>query len=374
MSNGNLEWNIKHQTTYLILLILKDKVRYSYLSILLICSFTQRNSYNFVIYLKAVIMVENITNLEKEIEIFYQIRKSLDITIWKFDMLEESKNMYSYLNSKQHKVQFVNAFDKLQQEQRRKLFGIPEIDDLLSFSYIKNICIVNRSANNNEFLGYFISKFCVDFCFDNDVGKVISKQSNNKTILIDAGCGDNLAHIYLHLVNRSLKEEFNIYKVLDNTIVVRAFTFYQLANIIINEIPNLIDKLACSIQIIVIGLLETLFSSSTISNNQKGRNDLKNLYEYEKLLNEVIDNLIHISDKHFVIVSYNDINTTIKRTIPSKFKNMVKLDIIQDIVKRREQNKDLSQHLDSKLESFINNDYETVLDQQVNLIPYQNIL
>ena len=266
--------------------------------------------------------------------------------------------MYSYLNSKEHKVRFVNAFDKLQ-EQKRKLFGIPEIDNLLHFSDKKNVCIVNRSANNNGFLCYFISKFCVDFCFDKDIEKG-DKQSNNKTILVDAGSGNNLSHIYLHLVNKSLREEFNIYKVLDNTIVVRAFTFYQLANIIINEIPNLIDKLACNIQIIVIDLLETLFSSSTVSNNKKDRNDLKIFYQYEKLLNEIIDNLNYVSDKHFVIVSYNDINTTIKRIMLSKFKNMVKLVKIQDIVKKKTQNKDLSE-LDSKLESFIDNDCDKVL-------------
>jgi hypothetical protein len=280
--------------------------------------------------------------------------------------------MYSYINPKEHKIHFEIAFDKLQ-EQKRKLFDIQDIDNLLNFSDKKNVCMVNnRSDENNSFLFSFIAKFCVDFCSDTDIEK--GNNQYNKTILIDAGSGNNLAHLYLHLVNRSLKEVFNIYKVLDNIIVVRAFTFYQLANIVINEIPKLIYKLACNIQIIVIDILETLFSSSSITNNRKDRNDLKTFYEYEKLLNEILDNLIHISDKHFVIVSYNDINATIKRTMSSKFKNIVKLDRIQDLVKKRERNK-ISQ-IDSNLESFIsfiNNDCENVLDQQINLIPYQNI-
>jgi hypothetical protein len=75
---------------------------------------------------------------------------------------------------------------------------------------------------------------------------------NNKTILIDARSGNNLASIYLRLTSKVLKEEFNIHKVLDNIIITRAFTFYQLANIIINEIPKLIDKLTCNIQVIVV--------------------------------------------------------------------------------------------------------------------------
>ena len=89
--------------------------------------------------------------------------------------------MYIYANPKKSKIQFVNAFDKLQ-EQRRKLFGIPEIDYLLDFSDRKNICIVNRAANNNSFLCSFISKFCVDFCLDKDIEKGNDPYNNYKII------------------------------------------------------------------------------------------------------------------------------------------------------------------------------------------------
>ncbi|MGN6347811.1 MAG: hypothetical protein ACTHME_08925, partial [Candidatus Nitrosocosmicus sp.] len=77
-------------------------------------------------------------------------------------------------------------------------------------------------------------KFCIDFCFDNNNEK--GNIQNNKTILIDAGSGNDLASIYLYLTKKALKEVFSIHKVLDNIIIARAFTFYQLDNIIINEI------------------------------------------------------------------------------------------------------------------------------------------
>src|ERR687885_272563 len=105
--------------------------------------------------------------------------------------------MYS-TPKKEHSIHFVNAFDKLQ-EQRRKLFNIPEIDNLLNFSDKKNVCIVNRGSKNTS------------------------------------------------------------YNFLDNIIVVRAFTFYQLANIIIDKIPQFMNNLDCNTQIIVIDLLGTLF-------------------------------------------------------------------------------------------------------------------
>jgi len=66
--------------------------------------------------------------------------------------------------------------------------------------------------------------------------------------------------------NKSLKDGFNIYKVLDNIIVARAFTFYQLANIVIKEIPKLIDMLNCKVQVIVVDLLDTVFSFSFFFN------------------------------------------------------------------------------------------------------------
>ena len=52
------------------------------------------------------------------------------------------------------------------------------------------------------------------------------------------------------------------HQVLDNIIVVKAFTFYQLANIIINEIPKFMDKMDCQIQILAIDVLDTLFKKT----------------------------------------------------------------------------------------------------------------
>jgi hypothetical protein len=256
--------------------------------------------------------------------------------------------MYTYVNSNEHKIHFQNAFDGLQ-EQRRKLFGIQDIDNLLSFSDRKNICISSRLDKNiSSFLFSFIAKFCVDFCFIDDIEK--GNGQNNKTILIDAGSGNNLASIYLHLTNKALKEEFNIHRVLDNIIISRAFTFYQLANTIINEIPNLIDNLRCKVQIIVIDLLETLFSSSLISNNKRTREDLKHFYENEKLLLEIIDNLIHISGEHFVIVTYKNIDNSIKNTIPSKFKNVLEMDKVENVIKENRDHK--YTNLQMKIESI----------------------
>ena len=239
-----------------------------------------------------------------------------------------------YSTSKEFSVQFVNAFDKLQ-EQRRKLFNMPEIDNLLNYSDKKNICIVNRESknannnnnNNNNFLYSLFAQFCFEFYF---FSKNNACNKKNKTILIDAGNGNNLGYTHQNLIHQSIKTGFKINKVLDNIIVVRAFTFYQLANIIINEIPKLINKIDCQIQIIVIDLLDTLFKTNR--KNKSKYNLKKHFDENANLLNEVLDNLIHISDKHFVIVSYKDIKNITKRSVISKFKNIVEINEQDDLI------------------------------------------
>jgi len=207
---------------------------------------------------------------------------------------------------------------------------MPEIDNLLNYSDKKNICIVNReskNANNNNFLYSLFAQFCFEFYF---FSKNNTCNKKNKTILIDAGNGNNLGYIHQNLINQSIKKAFKINKVLDNIIVVRAFTFYQLANIIINEIPKLINKIDYQIEIIVIDLLDTLFKTNRKNNNKY--NLKRDFDENANLLNETLDNLIHISDKHFVIVSYNDIKNVTERSIISKFKNIVEINEQDDLI------------------------------------------
>jgi hypothetical protein len=244
--------------------------------------------------------------------------------------------MYS-ISKREHPIQFVNAFDILR-EQKRKLFGMPEIDNLLNFSDKKNICIVNRSTKYHNFLYSLFTQFCIDFyCFSN----IDDLKRKNKTILIDAGSGNNLGYIHQNLIEKSIKTGFKTDKVLDNIIIVRAFTFYQFANIIINELPQFMNSLDCNIQIIVIDLLDTLFKTNRKRNSEF--NLKKDFDENAKILDEIVNNLISISDKHFVIVSYNDIKNIAIGSITSKFKNTVNLNENYDISKEREQDKNKMQ-------------------------------
>ncbi|MGN6348093.1 MAG: hypothetical protein ACTHME_10375 [Candidatus Nitrosocosmicus sp.] len=58
----------------------------------------------------------------------------------------------------------------------------------------------------------------------------------------------------------------------------------------------------------------------------------KDFDENANELNEISDNLMHFSDKHFVIVGYNDTNNLTKTSITSKFKNSVEFDLHIDTI------------------------------------------
>jgi hypothetical protein len=58
------------------------------------------------------------------------------------------------------------------------------------------------------------------------------------------------------------------------------------------------------------------------------------------LLNEVVDDFVHISDKHFVIVTCEDIDDWTKRTMSSKFKNIVEMNKVEYVIKVKKHNKD----------------------------------
>jgi hypothetical protein len=236
---------------------------------------------------------------------------------------------------KDHPINFVNAFDEFKAI-NRKLFNIPNIDRFLSFSDKKNICIVNRSHQSISFLYSIITRICINY---HTTDKKSDNVEKNKTILIDAGNGNNLGYAYLNLIDESLKNEFDINKVLDKIIIVRAFTFYQLVNIVINEIPKLIQQLVdCKIQIIILDLLGTLLSSSNKirTNGKDNYTNVKNDFNYNaKLLDEIIDNLINISNKYFVILSYDHFDELVESSIVSKFSNIIEINQIYNITTKK---------------------------------------
>ena len=232
---------------------------------------------------------------------------------------------------------FINAFDEFN-DIRRKLFEIPEIDKFLSFSNKKNVCIQNQTYGNNNFLHYIIAKICINYhrLLDSESGS--NKSKEKKTILIDAGNGNNLGSVYLNLTKLANEKEINIDILLDSIAIVRAFTFYQLANIVVNELPKFIDRLDNKIQIILLDLFDTLVPSTLLKTKEFKDNDCcysgssNEIEDNIGIVNELVDVLVNLSEKYFVILTYNEIANIVyhNNSIVSKFDNAINIKQVSD--------------------------------------------
>ncbi|HXT83132.1 MAG TPA: hypothetical protein VN704_02195 [Verrucomicrobiae bacterium] len=236
--------------------------------------------------------------------------------------------MYSQIeNLNEYPIQFINAFDELN-NRKRNLFNLSYIDQFLDFNDKKNICIVNRISQSN-FLYHLITNLCI-YSFEN--------KEKYKTIIVDSGKGSNLGYLYLEIINRRSNTLYNIDEILKNITIVRTFTFYQLANIVIKAIPKFINQnLNCKIQIIILDLLDTFPSSlslSTLSNKNKIDNNI-NLNYNLRILEQIIDKLNQISSTYFVILSYNSFNTLLDNIIIPKFSNRLEIGLVNNNIAKK---------------------------------------
>jgi hypothetical protein len=173
-----------------------------------------------------------------------------------------------------------------------------------------------------------------EITYDNDI-----PTKKKMTLLVDAGNGNNLGYIYLDLIKKSSVEEFDIKEVLKQIVVLRAFTFYQMLNVIINEIPKFIYQCDSDykIQIIILDLLDTLIESSSHNIVSKDKysssipeRDFKN---NEKLVIEAIDVLLNLSNDHFVIVTCDNSTNIIDSSFFYKFNNHLEIDVVKNMNK-----------------------------------------
>lgn len=236
-----------------------------------------------------------------------------------------------YYRENNHNVDnnFCTAFDEFN-DINRKLFEVPEIDKLLSFSDKKNICIQNQSHQSSNFLNRVIARICVDYhsCKTSDKDNKVEKK---RTILIDAGSGNNLGCFYINLVNQAIKKEIDINSILDGIIIARAFTFSQLANILIYELPKMVKEIGNKLQIIILDLFDTLVSSNVknrmkkFENNGYSKASRNTIQENINIVIEMIDVLIGLSVKYFVILTCDDCENIKDNYIVFKFNNAINI-------------------------------------------------
>lgn len=195
----------------------------------------------------------------------------------------ESTHLFSQLPQQQEPLPKFRRAYELNYNADTLAFGIEKLDSLVNFSYGDKVCIVG----NKKYTNMIITRLCVRALMPKRIGGFDS----HNIIVIDAG---NNLDFYL-FVNFARQYGLDIKRTLQQIIISRAFTVYQLTNLIINEIPSIVQYYNSNI-VVISNFLEMFL--------REPRLDIR---EAEYLIREIKHSLIktEILQKIVVIMSWN---------------------------------------------------------------------
>src|SRR5215208_7133914 len=204
-------------------------------------------------------------------------------------------------------VEFRTAFHQIEDISIKLTFD-KKIDSLLNLNAYGNLCIIGEQ----KCAQILIDRLCVHSLLPKRYsGTIIRGLNYSKIIAIDAG---NCTDVY-QFVDFARQYGLEVKKVLQSIVVSRVFTIYQLAHLIVFELPKIIEQFSStSIIIVIYGLLH-LF----VSDPHTDKADAKNLTK------EIASSLRKISKDSFIIVSFAHCNTEYERFLLPAFDKCIEI-------------------------------------------------
>ena len=203
-------------------------------------------------------------------------------------------------------MEFRTALHQIEDSSVKFVFDIEKIDSLLNLNAHGTLCIVGEQ----NYTHLLINRLCVHSLLPRKHGGIGLNYS--KIIVIDAG---NCTDVY-QFVDFARQYGLEVKKVLQNTVVSRVFTIYQLAHLIIYELPKIIEQFSSTsiITIVIYGLLH-LF----VSDPHTDKVDAKNLTK------EIASSLRKISKDRFIIVSFAHCNMEYEKLLFPVFDRCIEI-------------------------------------------------
>jgi hypothetical protein len=185
-------------------------------------------------------------------------------------------------------VDFQTAHRQIQDLSIRFAFDIKKIDSLLDLESTGTLCIIGEQ----KYTQILIDRLCVHSMLPRRYGGIGSDYS--KTVAIDAG---NSSNVY-QIVDFARQYGLEVKKVLQSIVISRVFTIYQVADLIIHELPKIIKELSPRNKLIVVyGLLHLFVFDPHID-----KADAK------RLLKEIARSLRKLSKERLMVVSFSHCN------------------------------------------------------------------
>jgi hypothetical protein len=202
-------------------------------------------------------------------------------------------------------VDFQTAFRQIQDLSIKFAFDIKKIDSILDLGATGILCIVGEQ----KYTQILIDRLCVHSMLPRRYGGTGSDYS--QTIAIDAG---NCTNVY-QLVDFARQYGLEVKKVLQSIVVSRVFTIYQVADLIIHELPKIIEELSPRNKLIVIyGLLHLFIFDPHID-----KTDAK------PLIKEISRSLKKLSKDRLVIVSFARCNNEYEKSLLPVFDKCIEI-------------------------------------------------
>ena len=208
-------------------------------------------------------------------------------------------------NATPKSVGFRTAFHQIEDSSIKFAFDIQKIDSLLNLNAYGSLCIIGEQRYSQ----ILINRLCVHSLLPKRHGGTGLNYS--KIIAIDAG---NCTDVY-QFVDFARQYGLEVKKVLQSIVVSRVFTIYQLAHLIIFELPKIIEQFSSTSKIIVIYGLLHLF----VSDPHTDKVDTKNLTK------EIASSLRKISRDRFIIVSFAHCNTQYEKLVLPAFDKCIEI-------------------------------------------------
>jgi DNA-directed RNA polymerase subunit RPC12/RpoP len=202
-------------------------------------------------------------------------------------------------------VDFQTAYRQIQDLSIRFDFDIKKIDSLLNLEATGTLCIVGEQ----KYSQLLIDRLCFHSMLPRRYGGIGSDYS--KTISIDAG---NCSNIH-QLVDFARQYGLEVKKVLQNMVVSRVFTIYQVTDLIIHELPKIIKELSPRNKLIVIyGLLHLFVFDPHIDK-----------VDAKQLVKEIARSLRMLSKDRLVLVSFAHCNNEFEKSLLPVFDKRIEI-------------------------------------------------
>lgn len=172
---------------------------------------------------------------------------------------------------------FQTAYYDIENRKRRITLDIEEIDSSITLTTEDCVGIIGEARYANTIL----IRLCVRALILKSQSELL--EFAKKVIFIDAGGKNNSPDSFYRCINFARQYGLDIKKVLQSIVVSRAFTIYQLADLIIYELPRVIQQLEAKV-ILISDLLNMFVCDPQIK-----------IEEGERMIKEIINSLRKIS-------------------------------------------------------------------------------